>query len=49
MPPTSFTTNTCESMNAMLKRKVDYKKNELPALMNHIKELVDEQEKEVKE
>ena len=31
----------------MLKRKVEYKKNELPAFMNHVKQLIDEQEREV--
>lgn len=35
MTPKSFITNACESMNAMLKRIVDYK-NELLAFMNHI-------------
>ena len=47
VPPSSFTTNACESMNAMLKRKVEYKKNEIPGFMNHLKQLVDEQEREV--
>ena len=32
-------------VNAMLKRKVEYKKNELPVFMNHLKQLVDEQER----
>lgn len=47
-PPSPFTTNASESMNAILKRKVNYKKNELHVFMNHLKQLVDEQEKEIK-
>ena len=47
LPPSSFTTNACESINAMLKRKVEYKKNELPTFMNHLKQLAEEQEREV--
>jgi len=31
----------------MLKRKVDYKKNDLHVFINHLKQVVDEQEKEV--
>ena len=46
-PPASFTTNACESLNAVLKRKVNYKKNELPAFVNHLKSLIDEQEREL--
>ena len=30
VPPAPFTTNASESLNAVLKRKVNYKKNELP-------------------
>ena len=46
-PPASFTTNACESLNAVLKRKVNYKKNELPAFVDHLKSLIDEQEREL--
>ena len=46
-PPSSFTTNANESLNAMLKRKVDFKKNELPNFVNNLKELIDEQEREL--
>jgi len=46
-PPIPFTTNASESVNAMLKRKVDYNKNELHVFINHLKQVVDEQEKEV--
>lgn len=42
--PASFATNACESLNAMLKRKVNYKKNKLPAFVDHLKSLIDEQE-----
>ena len=31
----------------MLKRKVDYKKNELPAFLEQLKKVIDEQEQEV--
>ena len=47
VPPSRFTTNASESINAMLKRKVEYKRNELPTFMNHLKQLVDEQEREI--
>ena len=47
VPPSIFTTNASESINAVLKRKVDYKKNDLPVFMNHLKQLVDEQEREI--
>jgi len=43
-PPDIFTTNASESVNAILKRKVDYKKNELPVFIDKVKELVKEQQ-----
>ena len=46
-PPAAFTTNGSESLNAMLKHKVDYKKNELPLFIEKVKELVNEQRREV--
>ncbi len=46
-PPDPFTTNASESINAMLKRKVSYKQSELPAFIDHVKQLINEQEKEV--
>ena len=46
-PPLPFTTNASESFNAILNRKADYKKNELHVFINHLKQVVDEQEKEV--
>ena len=42
-PPASFTTNACESLNAVLKHKVNYKKNEVPAFVDRLKNLIDEQ------
>ncbi len=47
MPPSSFTTNASESLNAMLKRKVNFKKNELPEFVRLLKQLIDEQEREL--
>jgi hypothetical protein len=46
-PPNIFTTNPSESMNALLKRKVDFKRSELPLFIEKIKEVVTEQQKEV--
>ena len=46
-PPSLFTTNASESINAILKKKVDYKKNELHVFINHLKQQADEQEKEI--
>ena len=43
-PPVAFTTNASESVKAMLKRKADYKRNELPQFSHH---LIDEQEQEI--
>lgn len=47
-PPTPFTTNASESANYMLKHKVSYKQNELPEFLEKFKELLVEQEQEVK-
>ena len=46
-PPLQFTTNASESMNAVLKRKVDYKKNELPEFLKQLKNVIDEQQHEL--
>ena len=46
-PPDIFTTNPSESINAMLKHKMDYKKNELPTFVEKVRELSLEQNKEV--
>lgn len=45
--PSSFTTNASESLNAMLKRKVNHKKNDLPEFIDQLKQLVDEQDREL--
>ena len=42
--PSQFTTNASESM---LKSKVDYKKSELPAFLEKLKSVIDEQEREI--
>ncbi|XP_065891101.1 uncharacterized protein [Dysidea avara] len=47
VPPSAFTTNVSESITAMLKRKVNYKKSELVAFIQHLKELIDEQQREL--
>lgn len=46
-PPEIFTTNPSESVNALLKCKVDYKCNELTLFIEKVKELVAELQKEV--
>ena len=46
-PPDIFTTNASESVNAVLKRKVDYKRNEPPVFIDKLKEFVQEQLREV--
>ena len=46
-PPTAFTTNASESINAVLKNKVNYKKSELPVFIDKLKEAINEQDEEV--
>ena len=46
-PPEAFTTNACESINAVVKAKVQYKKSDLPHFLMQMRELIDEQGKEV--
>ena len=46
-PPDIFTTNASESMNALLKHKVDYMRNELPVFIDKVKELAAEQQMEL--
>ena len=46
-PPSHFTTNSSESMNAVLKSKVDYKKSELPVFLKKLKSVIDEQQSEL--
>ena len=46
-PPLQFTTNASESVNFVLKSKVDYRKNELPEFLDKLKSVIDEQEREL--
>ena len=46
-PPSQFTTNASESVNALLKNKMDYKKHELSVFLDKLKEVIDEQEREL--
>ena len=46
-PPEEFSTNVCESISDVLKLKVEYKKSSLPEFLDKMKELADEQEREV--
>lgn len=46
-PPSVFTTNASESMNAILKHKVDHKKSDLSTFIQKVKELTSEQMKEI--
>ena len=46
-PPTIFTTNRSESVNAMLKKKVEYKQHEWPKFNEHLKQLKQAQRDEV--
>ena len=42
-PPKIFTTNASESINAMMKRKVNYKESEWPLFNEEVKQLVKQQ------
>ena len=46
-PPKIFTTNPSESINAMMKRKVNYKESEWPQFNEAVKELVKQQREEI--
>ena len=46
-PPISFTTNASESLNAMIKRNVVFKKNTHPMCVDQLKQLVREQQMEL--
>ena len=46
-PPRIYTTNASESVNAVIKRKVQYKETEWPDFNNHLKEIVDRQREDV--
>ena len=45
-PPSQFTTNASESINALIKNKMDY---ELPVFLDKLKEVIDEQERELEQ
>ena len=45
-PPSYFATNASKSINAVLKNKVDYKKNELPDFLDKLKDVINEQERD---
>ena len=47
VPPAIFTTNASESINFILKRKVNHNKKELPLFVTHLKEIIDEQQGKV--
>lgn len=38
VPPSTFTTNASESLNALLKRKVDFKRSELTVFIEYLKQ-----------
>lgn len=42
-----FSINACKSINAVLNGKVNYKRSNLPQFLDKLKELIDEQVKEV--
>lgn len=46
-PPSVFTINASESMNAILKHKVDHKKSDISTFIQKVKELTSEQMKEI--
>ena len=46
-PPESFTTNASESINALLKNQVEYKKNDVPAFLDKLQAAISEQQREV--
>ena len=45
-PPAIYTTNACESLNAVIKRKVNYKETEWPEFNNQMKQLIDRERDE---
>ena len=47
IPPDTFTTNASETINSVLKSKVDYKKSDLPNFVDKMRSLVDEQQQEL--
>ena len=47
LPPAKFTTNASESLNAAIKRKVDFKESDWPQFISHMKQYVESQREEV--
>ena len=45
-PPTSFTTNSSESVNTLLKKQVEFKQNAVPTFLEKLQEAIDEQQEE---
>ena len=46
-PPQPFTTNASETTNFILKNKLDYKSHQLLEFVEKLKQLIDDQEKEI--
>ena len=46
-PPSSFTTNASESINALLKNQVEYKKSDVPVFLEKLRDAIDEQQRKV--
>ena len=46
-PPQPFTTNASETTNFILKNKVDYKPSQLLDFVDKLKQVIDDQEKEI--
>lgn len=46
-PPAIFTTNASESINARMKRQVDYKESEWPTFNNAVNQLAQQQRQDV--
>lgn len=46
-PPAKFTTNASESLNAAIKRKVNFKESHWPEFISHMKQYVESQREEV--
>ena len=46
-PPAPFTANSSESINSLLKSRMDCKKNELPTFLDKLKSVIDDQQCEV--
>ena len=47
LPPAKLTTNASESLNAAIKRKVDFKESDWPQYISHMKQYVESQQEEV--